>query len=145
MVIVGGGDGSCRRRSIIFLGKTRCLRSFRWARNSFARTLGVPLDLDGAIDVIANGRRKRIDLGCIDGDYFANAAAMGCRRLLPTQCRTISKNISACWLFDLGSAGRGQIRPFRLKSLMEDGSVEKGLGDRGQDRQRHPPRWSRAS
>ena len=27
--------------------------------NSFARTLGIPLDLDGAIDVIANGQRKR--------------------------------------------------------------------------------------
>jgi hypothetical protein len=45
--------------------------------NSFARTLGIPLDLDGAIDVIANGASARIDLGAIDGDYFANAAAMG--------------------------------------------------------------------
>ena len=46
--------------------------------NSFARTLGIPLDLDGG------GRRdrqwrgaRRIDLGCIDGDYFLNAAALG--------------------------------------------------------------------
>jgi YegS/Rv2252/BmrU family lipid kinase len=45
--------------------------------NSFARTLGIPLDLDGAVDTIANGRRRRIDLGVIDGDYFANCAAIG--------------------------------------------------------------------
>src|SRR3546814_5540285 len=45
--------------------------------NSFARTLGIPLDLDGAIRTIATGRRRRIDLGMIDGDYFANAAAIG--------------------------------------------------------------------
>src|SRR3546814_2461195 len=45
--------------------------------NSFARTLGIPLDLPGAVDVIANGRRARIDLGAINNDYFANVAAIG--------------------------------------------------------------------
>jgi diacylglycerol kinase family enzyme len=45
--------------------------------NSFARTLGIPLDLEGAVAAIANGRRRRIDLGMIDGGYFANSAAMG--------------------------------------------------------------------
>ena len=45
--------------------------------NSFARTLGIPLDLDGAVDVIAKGEARRIDVGCIDGDYFLNAAAIG--------------------------------------------------------------------
>lgn len=45
--------------------------------NSFAGTLGIPKDIDGAIDVIANGRRKWIDLGQIDDDYFVNAAAIG--------------------------------------------------------------------
>ena len=32
---------------------------------------------DGAIDVIATGEPRKIDLGCINGDYFLNAAAMG--------------------------------------------------------------------
>jgi diacylglycerol kinase family enzyme len=50
--------------------------------NSFARSLGIPLDLDGAIDVIANGRRRRIDLGMIDGDYFANCATLGLAPLI---------------------------------------------------------------
>jgi len=45
--------------------------------NSAARSLGLPLDLDGAIDVIAHGRRRRIDLGMIDEDYFVNAASLG--------------------------------------------------------------------
>lgn len=78
MVIVGGGDGSLSctvddlvDRDIVFaflpLGTA----------NSFARTLGVPLDLDGAVETIATGRRKRVDLGVIDGDYFANCAAIG--------------------------------------------------------------------
>src|SRR3546814_15678956 len=45
--------------------------------NSFARTLGIPLDLPGAVDVIANGRRARIDLGAINTAYYANVAAIG--------------------------------------------------------------------
>ncbi|HEY0113070.1 MAG TPA: diacylglycerol kinase family protein [Allosphingosinicella sp.] len=78
MVIVGGGDGSLSsvvdevvERDCVF-----ALLPLGTA-NSFARTLGVPLDLDGAIRTIATGRRRRIDLGMIDDDYFANCAAMG--------------------------------------------------------------------
>jgi YegS/Rv2252/BmrU family lipid kinase len=78
MVIVGGGDGSLSStvddvvdRDVVF-----ALLPLGTA-NSFARTLGIPLDLDGAIQTIATGKRRRIDLGIIDGDYFANAASMG--------------------------------------------------------------------
>ena len=45
--------------------------------NSFARTLGIPLDVEGAVRVIATGELRRIDLGMIDDDYFANCAAIG--------------------------------------------------------------------
>ncbi len=51
---------------------------FRWApRTVFAGTLAIPTDIDSAIDVIANGTLKSIDLGRIDGAYFVNAAATG--------------------------------------------------------------------
>jgi YegS/Rv2252/BmrU family lipid kinase len=78
MVIVGGGDGSlsCTVDDVVDRDVVFALLPLGTA-NSFARTLGIPLDLDGAIDTIANGKRRRIDLGVIDGDYFANAAAMG--------------------------------------------------------------------
>src|SRR5688500_2463571 len=83
MVIVGGGDGTLSSAVDHFLGaKTVFAILPLGTANSFARTLGVPLDLDGAIEVIAKGRRKRIDLGCIDGDYFANAAALGLSPLI---------------------------------------------------------------
>ena len=78
MVIVGGGDGSLSCTVDDVVGKD-CVFALLplGTANSFARTLGIPLDLDGAIDTIAHGKRRRIDLGVIDGDYFANAAAMG--------------------------------------------------------------------
>jgi len=78
MVIVGGGDGSlsCAVDEVVERDCVFALLPLGTA-NSFARTLGIPLDLDGAIATIANGRRRRIDLGMINDDYFANCAAMG--------------------------------------------------------------------
>jgi len=78
MVIVGGGDGSlsCTVDEVVDRDCVFALLPLGTA-NSFARTLGIPLDLDGAIRTIATGRRRRIDVGAIDGDYFANASAIG--------------------------------------------------------------------
>jgi YegS/Rv2252/BmrU family lipid kinase len=78
MVIVGGGDGSlsCTVDEVVDRDCVFALLPLGTA-NSFARTLGIPLDLDGAIRVIATGKRRSIDLGMINGDYFANCAAMG--------------------------------------------------------------------
>jgi diacylglycerol kinase family enzyme len=78
MVIVGGGDGSLSMSVDEFVGKDAVFALLPLGTaNSFARTMGIPLDLDGAIGVIAGGERRRIDLGMIDGDYFANCAAIG--------------------------------------------------------------------
>ena len=78
MVIVGGGDGSLSSFVDYFIGKEVVFALLPLGTaNSFARTMGVPLDLDGAVDVIANGEAREIDVGCINGDYFLNAAAMG--------------------------------------------------------------------
>ncbi|HEX8256450.1 MAG TPA: diacylglycerol kinase family protein [Allosphingosinicella sp.] len=78
MVIVGGGDGSLSSTVDDVVGRD-CVFALLplGTANSFARTLGIPLDLDGAIATIATGKRRRIDLGVINGDYFANAAAIG--------------------------------------------------------------------
>lgn len=78
MVIVGGGDGSLSGTVDELVGKD-CVFALLplGTANSFARTLGIPLDLESAIDTIANGQRRRIDLGVIDGDFFTNSAAIG--------------------------------------------------------------------
>lgn len=78
MLIVGGGDGSLSC-CVDFLAGSDCVFGLLplGTANSFARSLNIPLDLDGAIDVIANGRVSRVDLGKIDDDYFCNSAAIG--------------------------------------------------------------------
>ena len=78
MVIVGGGDGSLSSTVDEVVGRD-CVFALLplGTANSFARTLGIPLDLEGAVRTIVTGRRHRVDLGVVNGDHFANAAAMG--------------------------------------------------------------------
>ena len=122
MVIVGGGDGSLSTTIDDFLGSDTVFAFLPLGTaNSFAKTLGVPIDLDGAIDVIANGISRRIDLGFIDKDYFANAAAMG---MSPLIAETVPHNLKKY----LGMLGymlwaivvAFRFRPFRL--YVDDGN-----------------------
>jgi diacylglycerol kinase family enzyme len=66
MVIIGGGDGSLPS-TVDELVDTACVFAVlpMGTANSFARTLGLPLEIDGAIAAIASGRRRRIDLGLL--------------------------------------------------------------------------------
>lgn len=78
LVILGGGDGTVSGLVDYLTGTGAALAVLPLGTaNSFARTLGIPLDIAGAVDVIAKGELRRIDLGMIDNDYFANCAAMG--------------------------------------------------------------------
>ncbi len=78
MLIVGGGDGSlsCAVDELVGTDTIFAILPLGTA-NSFARTLGIPLDLDGAVGVIAGGEPRRMDLGMIDDDYYCNCAAIG--------------------------------------------------------------------
>jgi YegS/Rv2252/BmrU family lipid kinase len=127
MVIIGGGDGTLSSAVDHFVGTDTVFAVLPLGTaNSFARTLGLPLDVDGAMKVIAYGMRKRIDLGIIDGDYFANFAAMG---LSPLIADTVPQRLKRY----LGIVGyviwavrvAFRFRPFRLAITLADGTVVK--------------------
>ena len=78
LVIVGGGDGPISSVVDDFAHRDVVLGLLPLGTaNSFTRTLGIPLTVEGAVDVIAACRVVDIDLGTINGNYFANAAAIG--------------------------------------------------------------------
>lgn len=116
MIIVGGGDGSLSSSVDLLVGKD-CVFALLplGTANSFARSTGIPLDLAGAIDVIANGRRGTIDLGLIDDDYFCNVAAIG---LAPLIAETVPHLLKR-WLGRVGymtwaAVSLARFRPFEL-------------------------------
>ena len=127
MVIVGGGDGSLSTNVELFMGSNTVLAIVPLGTaNSFAGTLGIPKDIDSAIDVIAKGERKRIDLGCIDGHYFVNSAAIG---LSPMIADTVPHKLKRylgmvgylLWAFWCAL----RFRPFRMTVEHEDGRQER--------------------
>ena len=112
MVIVGGGDGSLSSSVDLLVGHETLFALLPLGTaNSFARTLGIPLDLDGAIEVIAHGQRRRIDLGMIDHDYFANCAAIG---ISPLIGETIPHGLKK-WLGRPGYLGWALFQLMRFK------------------------------
>ena len=116
MVIVGGGDGSLSGVVDYFVGRGTLFALLPLGTaNSFARSLGIPLDLPGAVEVLVEGRRRRIDLGMIGDDYFVNCASIGMAPLIAETVPDALKRILgrtgylswAAWKFM-------QFRPFRL-------------------------------
>nr|WP_307000004.1 diacylglycerol kinase family protein [Sphingomonas sp. SORGH_AS_0879] len=78
LLILGGGDGTISGLVDLMVGHEVMLGVLPLGTaNSFARSLNIPLDIEGAVEVIRTGRPRRIDLGMIDNDYYANCAAMG--------------------------------------------------------------------
>ena len=146
MVIVGGGDGTLSSAVDHFVGTDTVFAVLPLGTaNSFARTLGLPLDLDGAIEVIAHGRRKRIDLGIIDGDYFANAAALGLSPLIAdTVPHGLKRYLGMVGYLVVGGAGGVQVPAVQAAHHARRRQHRQKLGDRGADRQRAASRRGRA-
>lgn len=78
IVIVGGGDGTISSIVDQFAYTDAVLGLLPLGTgNSFIRTLGIPLTLNGAIKVIKHGKVIKTDLGKVGNDYFANVVSIG--------------------------------------------------------------------
>ena len=122
MVIVGGGDGTLSSTVDDFLASETIFAVLPLGTaNSFARAMGIPLDLEGAVDVIAGGVRKRIDLGEIDGDYFVNTASIGLSPMVAQSVPPKLKRILGRFGYLVWAARcASEFQPFLLK-IEQDG------------------------
>ena len=127
LVILGGGDGTISGLVDLLVGHDVKLGVLPLGTaNSFCRTLGIPMDIDGAFEVLRTGRPRRIDLGMIDRDYFANCAAMG---ISPQIAETVPHNLKKV-LGRIGYLGWAayqfaSFEPFTL--IVDDGSGERRM------------------
>jgi YegS/Rv2252/BmrU family lipid kinase len=127
LVILGGGDGTISGLVDLLVGQNVVLGVLPLGTaNSFARTLGLPLDIEGAIEAIRTGVPKRIDLGKIDGDYFANCAAMGISpQIAETVPHGLKKVLGRIGYLGWASWQFARFKPFIL--TVDDGTEAKTM------------------
>lgn len=77
-VVVGGGDGTISSAAGVLAGSTLPLGVLPLGTlNHFARDLKIPDDLDAAIDVIAAGACRQVDIADVNGRFFLNTSSIG--------------------------------------------------------------------
>ena len=124
LLIVGSGDGTLSylvnyfvdtsvKLGIIPLGTT----------NNFARSLGLPLELEAAVQTIAKRNTQKIDLGYMEDMYFVNVAGIGISAVIADNISNATKRRYGRFAY----AVEGMFQLLKHKSFMV--TVEDKNGD----------------
>lgn len=77
-VVAGGGDGTVSAVASMLAGTGAVLGVLPLGTcNHFAKDLGIPLDLAGAVQTILTGRVRTVDMGDVNGQLFLNNSSLG--------------------------------------------------------------------
>ena len=78
-VVVGaGGDGTISSLASVLAGEGKTLGVLPLGTlNHFAKDLGIPLDLEGAVHNVVHGIETEVDLGEVNGRIFVNNSSLG--------------------------------------------------------------------
>jgi YegS/Rv2252/BmrU family lipid kinase len=78
ILVAAGGDGTVSAVASLLSGTQTALGILPMGTlNHFARDLGVPLDLEPAVEAIAKGEAVPVDVGEVNGRAFINNASLG--------------------------------------------------------------------
>jgi diacylglycerol kinase family enzyme len=78
VIVAGGGDGTISCVAGVLAGTDVSLGVLALGTlNHFARDLGIPTDLKGAVALIAKGKSRRVDVAEVSGHTFINNSAIG--------------------------------------------------------------------
>ena len=78
LVVVWGGDGMVQRCIDVLAGTDATLAIIpAGTANLLATNLGIPKDLEGALEIALAGHARRIDVGRVNGERFAVMAGAG--------------------------------------------------------------------
>jgi len=78
LILVWGGDGTVQRCADTLAGSDVPMGVLpAGTANLFATNLGIPADLPEALRIALHGRRRRLDLGRLNGEHFAVMAGAG--------------------------------------------------------------------
>ncbi|MNR87429.1 Diacylglycerol kinase [compost metagenome] len=106
-VIVAGGDGTLHHVANGLAGSRTALGILPCGTaNDLARTLGLPLEPDAALASLRDARPRSIDLGCLNGHYFLNVAALGVSADVSTSVTPAQKRRLGQWAYTWNAVRR---------------------------------------
>lgn len=77
-VVAGGGDGTVNAVAAAAVGRAVAFGVLPLGTlNHFAKDLGLPLELEAAVDVVARGVTRQVDVGEVNGRVFLNNSSLG--------------------------------------------------------------------
>lgn len=78
VVVAGGGDGTISAVASALVGTNRALGVLPLGTlNHFAKDMHIPLDLERAVQTIAQGETALVDVGEVNGRIFINNSSLG--------------------------------------------------------------------
>ncbi|WP_437813347.1 diacylglycerol/lipid kinase family protein [Sorangium sp. So ce1078] len=123
LIVAGGGDGtiSTVAAAIADTDKTMGVLPLGTV-NHFAKYLGVPLTLEGAVRTLVEGRRVRVDVGEVNGRVFVNNSTLGIYPRIVRDREALRKRSGLNKWIALGLATVSGIRRherFRLRLILD--------------------------
>lgn len=77
-IVAGGGDGTLNAVARALVGTEVAFGVLPLGTyNHFAKDVGIPLGLEGAVEVLLRGKVHAIDVGEVNGHHFLNNSAIG--------------------------------------------------------------------
>ena len=126
-VVIGGGDGTVVTAAGLMLGSGKALGLLPLGTmNLLARDLGMPADLRAAVQVLAQGHTRRIDVAEVNGRIFLNNAVLG---LYPALVRARERQRGVPGWRKWPAMALAVYRALRYHNLI-DVSVDLGQGPR---------------
>ena len=79
VIVAGGGDGTVNAVASAIIGNSAIKLGIlpMGTLNHFARDLGIPIDMEKAVETIVTGHVKSIDVGEVNGKIFINNSGLG--------------------------------------------------------------------
>ncbi|MGH3329563.1 MAG: lipid kinase [Streptomycetales bacterium] len=123
LLILGGGDGTVSSVVDFLVGHEVALGLLPLGTaNDFARTLGIPFELEAACRAIADGQVVDVDLGLIGHNYYVNVASVGMSAGVTQALSPTLKKRAGKLAYSLATVSAfAKHRPFSARLTFPDG------------------------
>ncbi|HYK80428.1 MAG TPA: diacylglycerol kinase family protein [Micropepsaceae bacterium] len=117
-VIAGGGDGTIHTVAAALAGTGVKLGILPLGTlNHFAKDLGIPMELEGAVEVIAAAHEVNIDVGEVNGIVFINNSSIGVYPYMVLDRERLRRRRGLRKWTAMGLAGLHMLRVFPVRRL----------------------------